>query len=123
MTIQEKFKGFKNEIKEVIENECLSDLEVNSCSTLDLIFSGYIKRKIESFMYINEFSVKELDEYFRDHCNNVCASYFGQIPESEYRYPVRDFINNLKYNSVVFALSNDLAVYISMLKGENASIN
>jgi len=107
----------------VTDNECYTDLEINSYCTEDLVTIGYMKRKIESFMYINEFSYNELEEYFRDHCDDICTAYFGEIPEIEFRYAVKDFISNLKYNAVVYRLTNELVHFIYMLKEENANMN
>jgi len=123
MSVKDKFREFKNEIKEVTDNECYTDLEINSYCTEELVTIGYMKRKIESFMYINEFSYNELEEYFRDHCDDICTAYFGEIPEIEFRYAVKDFISNLKYNAVVYRLTKELVHFIYMLKEENANIN
>ncbi|HAY34099.1 MAG TPA: hypothetical protein PK536_12190 [Ignavibacteria bacterium] len=123
MSVKVKFSNFKKELREVIENENYCNLEVNTYSACDLYASGYIRRKIASFLHLNNFSVKDIEKYYTDDCNDVCTHYLGEIPAVGFQLQVKDFIYSLKYNAVIFTLATELTVFIAHLKGEDININ
>lgn len=123
MSIKQKFTEFKREIREVFENEKYDKLDIVQKCTYELINSGYLGKKIESFMHINEFSGKEINEYFYEFCRDVRTVYLGEIPEEVLNCPVYDLINQLKDNAVRFMLWNELVHFVATLKEENINSN
>ncbi|MBS1550865.1 MAG: hypothetical protein JST15_02210 [Bacteroidetes bacterium] len=123
VSVKHKFAEFKKEIKEVFENHNYDKLDIIEKSLDELLQSGYINRKVTSFMFLNEFSAKEINEFFYDFCGDVRPVHLGQIPEYEFHNSSAEFIDNLKYNSVCYFLWIQLAEFISALKEENINRN
>lgn len=123
MPVKQKFSEFKKEIKEVFENQNYDKLDIIEKSIDELIQSGYINRKIMSFMFLNEFSYKEINDFFFDHCSDVRPVNLGEIPFYEFQNSALEFIYNLKYNSVCYVLCIEMANFVSALKEESINRN
>ncbi|MBK9404446.1 MAG: hypothetical protein IPN57_07935 [Ignavibacteria bacterium] len=123
MTIKHKFAEFKKEIKALFENQNYDKLEIIEKSMDELVQSGYINRKITSFMFLNEFSAKEINEFFYDHCTDVRPVNLGEIPFYEYHNSALEFIYNLKYNSVCFVLWIEMSEFVAAMKKESINRN
>ena len=123
MPVKQKFAEFKKEIKEVFENQNYDKLEIIKKNIDELIQSGYIQRKITSFMFLNEFSYKEINDFFFDHCSDVRPVDLGEILFYEFHNSALEFIYNLRYNSVCYVLCIEMANFVSALKEESINRN
>ena len=123
MSVRQKFNEYKKEIRDVMENENYCNLDIVQHSTFELVNSGYLGKKIESFMHINEFTGKEINEFFYEYCKDVRTVYLGDIPEEALNCPVYDLINQLKDNAVRYMLWNELVNFVASIKQENINTN
>lgn len=118
MSIRQKFNEYKQEVKEIYQSRKYDKLELMEKSTRELIDSGYLNRKVESFMFFNEFSFKEIDEFFKDFCRDVCIFQQIMFPVSCFEIPAQDFIENLKFLTVCYVLCDELSNFVAMMKNE-----
>jgi len=123
MPIKQKIAEFKKEIKKVFENQNYDKLDIIEKSIDELIQSGYIQRKITSFMFLNEFNHKDINDFFHDHCTDVRHVDLGEIPFYEFHNSALEFIYNLKYNSVCYVLCIEMVNFVSALKEESINRN
>lgn len=123
-TVREKFNEFKNEIKTVFEsNKEKRTLFITSENTDTLVQSGYVSRRLDSFLFINQFTQKQLNEFYQSECINLGMEDIGPVTIGQSSPKVSEVIDATKTEAVGCFLWLELARLIAMLKEESISLN
>ena len=122
-SVREKFNEFKNEILEAYESDEFGMLEMSHKTVNDLVMSGYVYRKLESFMYRNEFTQKEISDYFNEECTDIDENMTGPLQEKGFSKNMYNFVNEVRYETVSCKLWHELIDFYLRLKSECINTN
>ena len=123
MSMREKFNEFKEEIKENFDKDKLVLLEMSVSNVSELIQSGYFYRRVESFFFVNEFSIAETRKFFTDECGSLTGSVVGELLYDSPEETISGYIERLKVESVKYYLWIELIEFVCMLKGQGINYN
>lgn len=124
ISLRKCFNEFKDEIKAIYNsNKGINTLEITSESMETLLKTGYIGRRLESFMFYNQFSQKEINEFYNTECSLMKMEIIGPVTVTASEPTVREIIDSTKSEAVNCFLWYELARLIAMLKEENITLN
>lgn len=118
------FNKFKSDIKKCYaENEKEKTLDMTSYDMESLLQSGYMDRKLVSFIFSNRFTQKEIDEFYHDECSHLKMETVGPVHVSIPDPTVDELIDSTKREAVKCILWHELVLFFALLKGEIVSPN
>lgn len=119
MSVRNKFNEFKKEIKQAYDTDENGLLEISQLSVTELTKSGYIQRRLDSFMFLNEFDKRDIIDFFLEDCSEIPCELPGPIELGPPDESVAEFIDRLRLHAVKCRLWFDLTLFMVMLKEEN----
>jgi len=123
MLIRQKFIEYKKELKDTFENDLNDLLDISQKCVNELAESGYIYRKVESFMFMNEFPENEINKFFAEECTGIDVGTLGPVEPEEVDVKIYEFIAKAKTETVKCKLWYELIDFLCRLKGENINKN
>lgn len=123
MSVRIKFNEFKKEIRQAYEADESGLLEMSQFSVDDLVRIGYFHRRIESFIFLNEFSNRDITVFFNEECSGIDGQTLGTIDLGLPEESIADFINRLKLHTVRCKLWYELIDFMARLKEESIQRN
>jgi len=115
--IRMKFNELKKEIRDCFEsnrNEKTLDLTKEDIECL--VGSGYVWRKVESFMFLNQFTRKEINKFFESECTNERLDTEGQLYIQSENPTAKEIIDSIRCSVVASSLWMELCNFIKLLK-------
>lgn len=122
-SVREKFSEFKKEISEAYGKDEFGLLEMSHKNVLDLVSSGYVFRKLESFMYLCEFTQKEIADYFYEECSEIEEDMIGPLHEKGFSRNIHNYVDEVRYETVSYKLWVELINFYLRLKTECINTN
>lgn len=118
MSVREIFNLYKKEIKHAYEYDYQGLLEISQRNVNELLDEFYLDRKLESFYFLNEFSSKDISDFYSEECRDIEMFSIARSLSFCDNTKTADFIRLIKHNTVEFKLFNELVDFISRLKNE-----
>lgn len=122
--IRQKFNDYKQELRLIYNNDLQHKrLDISSQSMKELLSKGYFIRKIDSFLFFNEFNQKDLNEFFAEECKCICLADLIFEHDCETSMPTEEYIRLIKYETIRIKLIDELTDMTFLLKEENINKN
>jgi len=123
MSVRTRFNEFKNEIAEAYGKDEYGLLEMSHKTVDDLVRTGYVFRKLESFLYRCKFTPKEISDYFIEECTEIDEDMTGPFHEKGFSRNVYNYVNEVRYETVACKLWHELIDFYLRLKSECINTN
>ncbi len=123
MSVRLKFNEFKKELKEAYDRDSKNLLDMSGSSVDELVGRGYIHRKIDSFMFVKEFTEIETGKFFAEECMDLDCVTVGPVSECGPDEKICELISRIKLHSVKCKLWFELIDFLSRLKEESIDRN
>jgi hypothetical protein len=123
MLIRQKFNELKKEIREIYDKDENNILNLSRNSVSELAQGGYILRKVETFMFLNDFPESEVNKFFADECTGIDVLTLGPVEPEDADMKIFEFISMIKTETVKCRLWFDLVGFLCMIKEENINKN
>jgi len=124
MHIRSKFTEYKREVQRTYDLDSEKKLlDISGKSMDELVYEGYVIRKIDSFLYYNSFDEAEINVFFNDECREINTSYLGAAETGFESETVYDLICRVKYDSVRCKLWYEMVDFLMRLKEESINKN
>ncbi len=113
-------KDIEKQITFFLSEQCRNQqLDIQTQSAERLIREGWVKKRVENLFKENNYSTKDMDDFFKEHCKDIIISELGELSlefPQENNVTLGDLINSIKFQFVIELCNVKISNILKILK-------